>query len=159
MISIIVAIAKNNVIGKKNELPWYLPEDMKHFKQITDGQTVLMGSKTFESIVSRLGKPLPNRKNIVISSDPNYAVPEGVVVNNDLDKALADFKNQSLFVIGGASIYKQTIEKADKLYITEVDQEIDGDAFFPEIDLNKWEEISRDKHERLSFVQYNRKQK
>jgi len=156
MISIIVAIAKNNVIGKSNELPWYIPEDLKHFKKITEGKTVLMGRKTFESIVARLGKPLPNRQNVVVTKDPEFSPPPDVHVFGDLDRALGAFKDKDLFIIGGASIYKQTIDKSDKLYITEVDQTIDGDAFFPEIDLNKWKEASRDPHEGFSFVTYKR---
>jgi dihydrofolate reductase len=157
MISIIVATAKNNVIGKKNALPWYLPEDLKHFKKVTDGQIVLMGSKTFESIVDRLKKPLPNRTSVVISSRADYPVPEGVLLYTNLDQALADFKDKNLFVIGGASIYNQTIDKADKLYVTEVDQEIDGDAFFPEINKSIWQEVSREPHEGLNFVIYEKK--
>lgn len=155
MISIIVAIAKNNVIGKSNELPWYLPEDLKHFKQITTGKTVLMGKNTYESIVSRLGKPLPDRTNIVITRDINFKPADGVVVYSDLDKALSE--NNDLFIIGGASIYKQTIDKADRLYITEVGQEIDGDAFFPEIDKSIWKETLREPHDGLNFVIYERK--
>jgi dihydrofolate reductase len=156
MISIIVAMAKNNVIGKKNELPWYIPEDLKHFKKLTDGKIVLMGSKTFESIINRLGEPLPNRTSIVISSRADYIVPPGVLLYTDLNQALDDFRDKDLFIIGGASIYKQTIDKSDKLYVTEVDKEIDGDAFFPEIDLNKWKEVTREPHEGFSFVQYRK---
>lgn len=155
MISIIVAIAKNNVIGKSNELPWYLPEDLKHFKKITSGKTVLMGKNTYESIVSRLGKALPDRISIVITRDINFKPADGVVVYSDLDKALSE--NNDLFIIGGASIYKQTIDKADRLYITEVEQEIDGDAFFPEVDKSIWKEVAREPHEGLNFVIYERK--
>lgn len=156
MLNIIVAIAKNNVIGKKNELPWYIPEDLKHFKKITDGKAVLMGSKTFESIINRLGKPLPNRTSIVISSNPEYKVPEGVLLYNNLEKAIGDFKDKEIFIIGGASIYKQTIDKAEKLYVTEVDKEIEGDAFFPQIEIAKWDRTSVDRHEGFTFIEYGR---
>src|SRR3990167_6978043 len=105
MISIIAAVAKNGVIGTKNDLPWHIPEDLKRFKELTTGKTVLMGSKTYESIVKRLRHPLPNRKNIVVSADPNYKVGEGVTLYNPLDEALEKYKNEDLFIIGGGSIY------------------------------------------------------
>lgn len=156
MISIIAAVAKNNCIGKANDLPWYIPEDLKRFKELTTGKTVLMGSKTYESIVKRLGKPLPNRKNIVVSSDPNYKVAEGVLLYNSLDKAIETHKNEDLFIIGGASIYQQTIGKTDKLYITHVDKNVDGDAFFPKIDSNKWRRVSEEPYTGFTFSVYER---
>lgn len=158
-ISIVAAVAKNRVIGKENALPWYLPEDLKRFRHLTTGKTVLMGRKTFESIMRKLGKPLPNRKNVVVTGNLGYQVPEGVVVYNDLQKAISDLKNEELMIIGGGQIYKQTIDKADILYITHVDQEIDGDVYFPKIDLSKWQKVEEEKHEGFSFVIYQNSQK
>ena len=143
MTSIIVAIAKNNVIGKSNDLPWYLPADLKHFKEITTGHTVVMGRKTFDSILARLGKPLPNRTNIVVTRDKTFESPGAIAVNS-LEEVLNFNDSQELFIIGGAEIYKQSLEKADRLYVTEVDAEIDGDTYFPVIDKNIWHETSRD---------------
>ena len=156
MLSLIAAISENNCIGKDNSLPWNIPEDMKHFKDITTGHIVLMGRNTWESIPEKF-RPLPNRKNIVITRDIKYMVPKGVEVYSSIDEALEKYKKQDLFIIGGASIYKQTIEKADKLFITEVHQFVDGDAFFPEIDKNVWQEVEREDHEGFSFVRYIRK--
>jgi len=153
---IIAAVAKNNIIGKSNSLPWYLPEDLKRFKLLTTGKTVLMGRKTYESVINRIGKPLPNRKNVVITSQVDYSVPEGVVVYNDLNRALNELKNEEVMVSGGAQIYKQTIDLSETLYITQIDKEFDGDVFFPEIDSNNWEKISEEKHEGFSFVEYKR---
>jgi|SRR3989338_9311161 len=161
MISIISAIGKNNEIGKKNGLLWNLPADMKHFREVTSGHTVIMGQKTFESI----GRPLPNRRNIVITLDKNY-LRHGVDIvysPKELD-ALSDKKTEN-FIIGGGQIYKLFIDKADKLYITHVDAEFpDADTFFPEIDKNKWEKIKSEKHLKddlnkydLEFTEYIKK--
>ena len=115
-----------------------------------------MGRNTWESIPEKF-RPLPNRKNIVITRDMNYEVPEGVEIYSSIDEALEKYKNENVFIIGGASIYKQTIEKADQLFITEVHQVFEGDAFFPEIDKNVWQEVEREDHEGFSFVRYIRK--
>ena len=155
-LAIIAAVAKNNVIGKSNSLPWYLPEDLKRFRQLTTGKTVLMGRKTFESVINKLGKPLPNRKNVVITSQADYSVPEGVIVYNDLNKALNELKNDEVLISGGAKIYEQTIGLVNKLYITHINREVDGDVLFPKIDLNKWKKISEEKHDGFSFVEYER---
>ncbi|MBI4050623.1 MAG: dihydrofolate reductase [Candidatus Doudnabacteria bacterium] len=155
-ISIIAAVAKNGVIGKENALPWYLPEDLKRFKELTSGKTVMMGRKTFESIMKRNGKPLPNRKNVVITKQEDYPVPEGVLVYNDLKKALLDLKSENLFVIGGGEIYRQTIDVAGVLYITHVDQEIEGDVYFPKIGETKWKKVLEERREGFSFVTYMR---
>jgi len=165
MISIISAIGKNNEIGKKNELLWSLPADMKHFKEITLGHSVIMGQKTFESI----GKPLSNRRNIVITLDKNY-LSHGVDVVYSLEE-LSDLlqktstSTEEHFIIGGGQIYKLFIEKADKLYITHVDVEFpDADTYFPLIDLNKWQKVKSEKHSKddlnkydLEFAEYIRK--
>ena len=156
MISIIAAVAKNNVIGKRNALPWYLPEDLKRFKKLTAGHTVLMGRKTFESIMTKLGKPLPNRKNVVITRDKNYQVPAGVVLFNDVVSALESLKAEDVFIIGGGEIYNQTIDKADTLYVTHVHADHEGDVFFPPIDPVVWKKIEAEPHDGFSFAKYQR---
>lgn len=145
MISLIAAIGKNNELGKGNTLLFNLPADMKHFRETTSGHTVIMGRKTFESI----GKPLPNRRNIIITRDTNYK-KEGVEVMHSLEEAINMSKNDGeVFIIGGAEIYKQSIEIADKLYITHVDGgDKDADAFFPEIIPILWNEISHEEHKK-----------
>ncbi len=156
MFSLIAAVADNNCIGIKNRIPWNIPEDFQYFKKTTLGKTCLMGQATFESIIGYLGKPLPGRKTVVLSRDPNFKVPTGVRVFNDLDKAFAELKDEDVFICGGASIYKQTINRVDILYITHVHQIIDGDTFFPKIDKNMWHEVWREDHKGFSFVIYRR---
>jgi dihydrofolate reductase len=151
-----VAVSENLVIGKNNDLPWHLPEDLKHFKEITLGKTVVMGRKTFESILARLKKPLPGRKNVVISRQENYQVPEGVLVFNSLDSVVDVLFTEDLYVIGGAEIYKQALPKAQKLYITEVKGEYEGDAFFPQINWQEWKKVEEEKHEKFSFLVFER---
>ena len=141
MLSIIVAKAKNNIIGKNNELVWHLPEDLKHFKELTTGHTIIMGRKTYES----LGKPLPNRKHIIFSQNPDFKVHEEnvQVVHSLLEiQDLIEGKEEA-FVIGGAMIYNFLIPYVKKMYVTEIKQEFDGDAFFPIIDSEEWKETSR----------------
>jgi len=148
-IALIWAMARNRVIGRHNTLPWRLPADMQHFRALTTGHPVLMGRKTFES----LGRPLPNRTNIVISSDCGYA-PHGCLVAHSLDEALAlaaahvPPNDPEIFVIGGARLYAQMLPLADRLYMTRVEVDIEGDAWFPEIDLEAWRETQRDAHPR-----------
>lgn len=145
MISIYVATAENNVIGNKNDLPWYLPDDLKRFKQVTTGHTVIMGRKTFESIVARLGHPLPNRSNIVISR--TLAPGEGYEVIGSVTEALKLVKtDEEAFVIGGAQIYETTLPSAAKIYLTRVKAKIDGDSYFPELMPSEWREMSSEKH-------------
>ena len=143
MLSIIVAISENNVIGKDNKLLWHLPEDLKRFKELTTGHTIIMGRKTFES----LGGILPNRKHIVITRDTNYKVENNnVEIMNDIqeiDKYVND--NEENFVIGGAIIYSQLIKKAQKMYITKIYKKFEGDAYFPKIDENEWKIIETKK--------------
>ena len=141
MLSIVVAKAKNNIIGKNNELVWHLPEDLKHFKELTTGHTIIMGRKTYES----LGKPLPNRKHIIFSQNPDFRVHEEnvQVVHSLLEiQDLIEGKEEA-FVIGGAMIYNFLMPYVKKMYVTEIKQEFDGDAFFPIIDSEKWKETSR----------------
>lgn len=156
MLSLIAAIAKNNCIGINNQLPWNIPEDMKHFKEITKGKTVMMGRKTFESILGYLGKPLPGRKNIIISRNNAYKVPEGVEIFSNWEEAVKKHTDEEVFVIGGASLYAQTINSADTLYITHVNKEVNGDTFFPVIDESIWKKIDEEKHDGFSFVTYIR---
>lgn len=156
MLSLIAAIADNNCIGINNQLPWNIPEDMKHFKEITKGKTVMMGRKTFESILGYLGKPLPGRKSIVISRNNDYKVPEGVEVFSNWEDAVKKHADEEVFVIGGASLYAQTINAADTLYITHVDKKVDGDTFFPVIDASVWKETKREDHADFSFVTYRK---
>ncbi len=140
MISLIAAIGKNNEIGKGNTLLWHLPADMKHFKEITSLHAVIMGRKTFESV----GKPLPNRRNIVITRDANYK-KEGVEIVHSLSEALNLFadQNEEIFIIGGGELYKETMPIADKLYITHIEAEDEeASVFFPEIIPIVWNEIS-----------------
>lgn len=147
MISLIAAIGKNNELGKGNDLLWRLPADQKFFRETTKGHTVIMGRKTFES----LGRPLPNRRNIVITRDKNY-LRHGVDVVHSLDEAINRVRtpltqNEEIFIIGGAEIYKQAMEQADRLYVTHIDTEDkDADVFFPEIVLVAWKEISHEEH-------------
>lgn len=163
MISLIVAIAHDNVIGRSNDLPWYLPADLKHFKDITIGHTVVMGRKTYESIASRLGKPLPDRHNIIVTRDEELVVP-GATVAHSLETALDEHIDKEIFVIGGAEIYAQALPHADKLYVTIVDADITGgDTFFPLIDPTLWRETSRESHMKddrneydYDFVTYER---
>ncbi|GAB3263821.1 type 3 dihydrofolate reductase [Larkinella harenae] len=143
-ISLIAAVAENGVIGRDNDLVWLLPDDFKYFKQTTSGHPILMGRKTFES----LGKPLPNRLNVVITRNANYQ-PEGTIVVDSLDKALEEARKTGIaeaFVIGGAEIYRQAIPFADRLYLTEVKASFEGDARFPDFNQSDWEELSRRPH-------------
>lgn len=154
--SLIAAIAKNNCIGVKNKIPWNIPEDFQYFKKTTMGKTCVMGQATFESIIGYIGKPLPGRKNVVVTLDKNYQALEGVRIFNSLDEVFEKLKDEDVFICGGASIYRQTIDKVDTLYITHVNQEFDGDVFFPEIDQNIWKETWREDHDGFSFVIYKK---
>lgn len=154
--SLIAAVAKNNCIGIKNKIPWNIPEDFQFFKATTLGKTCVMGQFTYESILGYLGKPLPGRQTVVISMDPNYKVPDGVRLFNNLDDVFEKLTNEDVFICGGASIYKQTINRVDTLYITHIDQEYDGDVFFPEIDLKLWHVTWREPHNGFAFVKYEK---
>ena len=143
MLSIVVAKAKNNIIGKDNKMIWHLPEDLRHFKSLTIGHTIIMGRKTFES----LGKPLPNRKHIIFSQNPDYKVnDENVEVVHSLLQIqdLIEGKEEA-FVIGGAMIYNFLMPYVKKMYVTEVEKDFDGDTFFPSINEDVWKEVSRQK--------------
>ncbi|MVN22283.1 dihydrofolate reductase [Mucilaginibacter arboris] len=139
VISLIVAVAANNVIGKNNQLPWHLPADLKHFKRITTGHTVFMGRKTYDSI----GKPLPNRKNVVISKSVKKI--EGCEVAASLEEALKSASEEAeIFIIGGAEIFRQSFFLAERIELTCIHQDFDGDTFFPEIDPQTWTETQRE---------------
>jgi len=140
--SIIVAIAKNNAIGKDNKLLWYLPNDLKHFKDVTTGHTVIMGRKTFDSV----GKPLPKRRNIVITRQD--ITIEGCEVVKSIEAALALCAGEDeVFIVGGAEIYRQAIPLTNRIYLTVIDHYFDGDTFFPELNANEWEEKERENFE------------
>ncbi len=151
MITIIAAIAENNALGKDNQLIWHIPADLKRFKKVTSNHHVIMGRKTFES----LGKPLPNRTNIIITRNPNYKA-EGCVVVNSLQQAIEAAKDdENPFILGGAEIYKQAIEIADKLDLTFVHHQFEADAFFPKIDTTIWKETSRENFKADEKNKYN----
>ncbi|HHL72022.1 MAG TPA: type 3 dihydrofolate reductase [Bacteroidetes bacterium] len=163
-ISIIVAMAANRVIGKNNALPWRLPADLRFFKATTMGKPIIMGRKTYESI----GRPLPGRLNIVLSRNPDFrAGAGGCTVVPSLQDALdtaRDSGAEEAFIIGGATLYAEALAHADRLYITFIDEAIDGDVFFPDIDFSHWQEISREDHlpddenpHSYSFAQFARK--
>ncbi len=156
MITLIAALAENNCIGQNGKLPWHIPEDLAHFKELTSGKIVLMGRKTWESLPEKF-RPLPKRKNIIITRQEKYFVGEGVEVFGEIEEALKKYQNEEIFIIGGAEIYRQTLEFADRLEITHVHQKVDGDAFFPEIQTNIWEEVKRLDFEQFSFVSYKKK--
>ncbi len=141
MLSIIVAKAKNNIIGKDNKLIWNLPADLKRFKEITTGHVIIMGRKTFES----LGRILPNRKHVVFTQNPDFKVKnENVeVVHSLLEIQQYIESEEECFVIGGAMIYNLLMPYVDKIYLTQINKEFNGDAFFPRIDETKWKEIER----------------
>ncbi len=157
MISLIAAVAKNGCIGKDGTLPWYLPEDLKRFRELTTGHVVIMGRKTWESIPGHR-RPLSQRTNIVITRQNDYALATGVERYDSIDAALAAHGNEHVFIIGGAEIFQQTINRADRLYLTELDRSIDGcTAFFPTIDKTRWRETERENCDKFSFVTYARK--
>lgn len=143
-ISIIVATAENNVIGNNGKIPWHSSEDLKHFKELTTGHHILMGKKTLES----MGKPLPNRTNIILSRDHNLKI-EGATVFQDLGDAIRfaqERKEGELFIIGGQQIYEFSLPIAEKIYQTLVLEKHNGDTYFPELTENKWRETSREEH-------------
>jgi dihydrofolate reductase len=139
-ISIIAAASKDMVIGKDNKLPWHLPTDLKNFKRITEDSFVIMGRKCWESIPDKF-RPLPERDNIIISRDPYYE-PVGATVINDLETIIRVFKNDGevgeVFIIGGAQIYKEAFKHADKLYLTQIFNEVEGDTYLEGLDFNEW---------------------
>jgi dihydrofolate reductase len=141
-VTMVAAIGENNAIGKDNDLLWYLPKDLRHFKTITNGHTVIMGRKTFDSV----GKPLPNRRNIIITRNTDLQI-EGTEVVHTIEDALELAKEDGeVFIIGGEEIYKIAMKHTDKIYLTVVHESFEADAFFPEIDKNLWVETASEKH-------------
>jgi len=142
IITIVVAMAENNAIGKNNQLLWHLPADLRHFKQVTSGRSIIMGRKTFDSV----GKPLPNRRNIVVTRQDIKI--EGCEVVKSVDEGLALCAGEDeVFIGGGAEIYKLAMDKTDRIYLTIVHQSFDADTFFPEIDYHEWKETTREDHQ------------
>jgi len=174
ILSIISAIGKNNELGKKNDLLWNLPADMKHFRETTRGHTVVMGQKTFESLArdedgKQIGRLLPNRRNIILTQDTSFK-KEGAETVYGVDELINLLENttrleEEVFIIGGGMIYKLFIDKADKLYITHVDESFpDAEIFFPAILESKWEKTKSEKHPKdelnkydLEFIEYTKK--
>ncbi|RUA05248.1 MAG: type 3 dihydrofolate reductase [Gammaproteobacteria bacterium] len=141
-LSIIVAMDDNQLIGKNNALPWHLPADLAYFKKTTTGKTVLMGRKTHESI----GFPLPNRRNVIITRNPNYQANNCEVVNSIEDALVLAKNDDELMIMGGASFYQQTLPFVDRLYITQIEGTFDGDAHFPPFNRDDFEEVFRESH-------------
>ncbi len=142
----ISAVAENRVIGNKNALPWHLPADFKYFKEATLGKTIVMGLNTFKSIGE---KPLPNRKNIILNKDPNYIPPENCFAARSIDELLemtrpaSGYPEPEVMICGGASVYKQFLPLAQRLYLTYIHQSFEGDTYFPEVNLAEWKEVKR----------------
>lgn len=156
-VSLIAALAANGVIGANNALPWRLPEDLKHFRALTLGHPVIMGRKTWES----LGKPLAGRRNLVVSRDPNFPAP-GAEVFASLAAALAACGDGEIFVIGGAMLYREALPFADRLHLTEIARDFEGDTRFPDFDKSQWRETAREMRNSdqgfdYAFVTYERK--
>ena len=158
-LTLIAAIARNGVIGIGNRLPWHLPADLKHFKALTLGHTVIMGRKTWDSLPEKF-RPLPGRRNIVVTRDANYRAV-GATVAMSLPDALSATENDEAFIIGGAELYKAALPLADCLQLTEINADVEGDTWFPAIDPNYWRETARETHHDESgfdyaFVSYER---
>lgn len=156
VLSIVVAAAANNVIGKDNAMPWHIPEDFKHFKAVTMGKPCIMGRKTFESILESLGKPLPGRLNIIVSRT-NYQ-HSGALTCKDLDEAIDQATKtaaEEICIVGGAQIYAQALPLVDTIHLTRVHQSPEGDAFFPALD-KEWVEEFRDDRDGFSFLTYKK---
>lgn len=162
MISLVVAHANNNVIGINNQMPWHIPEDSKHFKEVTLEHPVIMGRKTYESILNSLGKPLPGRRNIVVSSQTIDR--DDIEIVNNLKDALEKVAGEDAFIIGGTQLYQAALDQGivDRMYITRIDASYDGDAFFPEYDLAEWEELdnrpSKTNNVSYRFITYQKKE-
>lgn len=159
-LSLIVAMAQNRTIGLNNALPWHCPEDLKHFRMLTMGHHLIMGRKTFDSI----GRPLPGRTTVVVTRNPELKIA-GCLIAHSLEEAIALCAGDSEpFVVGGAELYAQALPLVDTLYVTEIQQEVEGDAYFPPLDHTIWHEITREKHRQTTpqpleyhFVTYRRK--
>jgi dihydrofolate reductase len=162
MFSLIVAKSKNNVIGKDGEMPWYLPDDLKNFSRLTRGHKVIMGRKTYESILKRLNKPLPDRENIILTSQKNFSAPDCVVCHSisEVLDIVSSAENEEIFIIGGEKVYRDFLPLTEKIYLTEIEAEIEGDSFFPEINNEQWKILTKTVHDKdskhdLSFAFIN----
>lgn len=155
-VTLIAALSRNRCIGRGGQLPWHIPEDLAHFRALTAGKPVLMGRKTWESLPERF-RPLSGRTNIVLTRQENYVLPAGVERFASFGEALAAHATDDLFVIGGGDVYTEALSHADRLELTHVDQEVDGDAFFPEVNDADWREAAREGHDGFSFVTYLKK--
>ncbi|MDO8787868.1 MAG: dihydrofolate reductase [Sulfuritalea sp.] len=160
VLTLIAAVARNGVIGIDNRLPWRLPADLKHFKALTLGHTVIMGRKTWESLPANF-RPLPGRRNIVVTRDAGYRT-EGATVVLSLPAAISAADGNEAFVIGGAELYAAALPQADRLQLTEIDATFEGDTFFPTIDPDQWHETARETHHDevglgYAFVTYQRR--
>jgi len=143
MISLIAAMARNRIIGKDNDMPWHLPADLAHFKRVTMGKPVIMGRRTYESI----GFPLPGRKNVVITRNADYA-PEGIVIVDSIEAALSEVGDaDEVMIIGGGQLYREMLPYADRLYLTQIQADIEGDTEFPDYTVFEWKEIDREVYE------------
>ena len=157
MLAAMVAVSKNGVIGKDNALPWHYKRDLQYFKEVTYGHTVLMGRKTFDSIINKLGTPLPGRKNVVVTNNPTFSYPDVEVVL-DLKEyiRLHQDTKEEIFVIDGAQIFLETLKACDRLYITHIDKAYEGDVFFPNIDLSLYKIVKQESEDVLNFVVYEK---
>ena len=150
-LSVIVAIAKDGVIGVNNTLPWHLPEDLKRFRTLTMGHHIIMGRKTYDS----LGRLLPGRTTVIVTRNIDYQI-DGTIIANSLEQAIALCHNDDeVFLIGGAELYQAGLELADKLYITEIDLAVAGDAYFPQLPVGQWKETTREAHVSEKGLQFN----
>ena len=161
-VALIAAVAANGVIGREGAMPWHLPADLRRFKEITVGHPVVMGRRTFESISDALGGPLPERTNIILSRRLE-AAPAGTQLAGSVDAAMRLARDDArsrgvhtVFIIGGAAVYDQTIDAADRLLLTELERSVDGDRHFPDVDPAEWVEVEREQHDGFSFVEYRR---
>lgn len=155
---IIAAVSENGVIGKDGDIPWHYPEDLEHFRDKTTSHSVIMGRKTYFSLPEDY-RPLPDRKNIVLSRS-NPEVPDEVELAESLEEAWrkAGEHSRKAFIIGGANVYEQALEEADRMILTEIHEEYDGDTYFPDWNEENWKEVKRDDREELSFVEYQRRE-
>ncbi|WP_331235622.1 dihydrofolate reductase [Natronorarus salvus] len=156
---LIAAVAENCVIGSDGEMPWHYPEDLRRFKEVTTGHPVVMGRRTYEAIEARLGGPLPDRTNVVLSrGDPE--VPEGAIVVGCVEEAVGAAREtgaETAFVIGGATVYETFLPFADRMLLTEIHTSYEGDTYFPEFDREEWTEAGRDERAEFAFVTYERR--
>lgn len=152
LLTLVAAVARNGVIGRAGDLPWHLPQDLAHFKATTLGHPLVMGRRTFESI----GRPLPGRRSIVITRDPAWH-HAGVETAGSFTEALGlAGPADEVFVVGGGEVYAEALPYAHALVLTEIDREVEGDTYFPEVDPNVWREVSREEHDGFAFVRYER---